>query len=84
VIFDSRPRPGRPEAVYVEGEAERLGEGEDERYVEVFTRRSQALGWPSWSVENVRPPTPLRLYRASTRALFVLGPNDQRIEVSLA
>ena len=31
VIFDSTPRRGTPEAVYVEAEAELVGQGEDER-----------------------------------------------------
>jgi pyridoxine/pyridoxamine 5'-phosphate oxidase len=84
VIFDSTPRQGAPEAVYVEAEAEQLGEDDDERYLEVFTRRSEALGWPAWSVDDVRPPARLRLYRATASALFVLGPNDERIAVSLA
>jgi pyridoxine/pyridoxamine 5'-phosphate oxidase len=84
VIFDSTSRQGAPEAVYAEAEAEQVGEGEDARYIAVFTRRSEALGWPSWTVEDVRPPAHLRLYRASASALFVLGPNDERIAVRLA
>jgi pyridoxine/pyridoxamine 5'-phosphate oxidase len=83
VILDSTVRQGAPEAVYVEAEAEQLGEGEQEGSLAVFTRRSEALGWPGWTIEDVRPPAPLRLYRATASALFVLGPNDERIEVSL-
>jgi pyridoxine/pyridoxamine 5'-phosphate oxidase len=83
VIFDSTPRQGAPEAVYVEADAELLEEGEDERWIDVFTRRSQALGWPAWTVEDVRPPAPLRLYLARATAHFVLGANDERIPVSL-
>ena len=84
VIFDSTPRQGAPEAVYVEAEAELLEEGEDERWIDAFTRRSEALGWPAWTVEDVRPPAPLRLYLARATAHFVLGPNDERIPVELA
>jgi len=84
VIFDSTPRQGTPEAVYVEAEAELVGQGEDERYMGIFSRRSEALGWPGWTVEDVRPPAPLGLYRASASALFVLGPSDERIAVSIA
>ena len=83
VIFDSTPRQGAPEAVYVEVEAEQLQEGEDERYVGVFTRRSEGLGWPAWTVEDVRAPAPLRLYLARATAHFVLGAGDERIAVSL-
>ena len=84
VIFDSRAGPGEAEAVYVEAEAERLEGAEEERSIAVFARRSEALGWPSWSVEDVRPPAALRLYSATASALFVLGGNDERIPVELA
>jgi pyridoxine/pyridoxamine 5'-phosphate oxidase len=83
VIFDSTPRQGAPEAVYVEAEAAQVEEGEDERWIGVFTRRSEELGWPGWSVEDVRPPAPLRLYVATATAHFVLGQNDERIAVEL-
>jgi pyridoxine/pyridoxamine 5'-phosphate oxidase len=84
VIFESTPRRGAPEAVYVEAEAELLEEAEDERWIGVFSERSESLGWPSWSVEEVRPPAPLRLYLANATAQFVLGPNDERIAVDLS
>jgi pyridoxine/pyridoxamine 5'-phosphate oxidase len=83
VIFDSTPRQGVPEAVYVEAEAEQVGEADDERWIGVFSRRSEALGWPAWSVEDVRPPAVLRLYLATATAHFALGPNDERIAVDL-
>jgi pyridoxine/pyridoxamine 5'-phosphate oxidase len=83
VVFDSTLGKGAPEAVYAEAEAEQLREGEEEGCLAVFSRRSEALGWPGWTVEDVRPPASLRLYRATASALFVLGPNDERIEVSL-
>jgi pyridoxine/pyridoxamine 5'-phosphate oxidase len=83
VIFDSTPRRGAPEAVYVEGEAAQLDEGEDERWIGVFTTRSEELGWPGWSVEDVRPPAPLRLYLATATGQFVLGANDERIAIEL-
>jgi nitroimidazol reductase NimA-like FMN-containing flavoprotein (pyridoxamine 5'-phosphate oxidase superfamily) len=83
-IFDSSAGPGEAEAVYVEAEAEQLEGAEEERSVAVFTGRSEALGWPSWSVEDVRTPAAVQLYRATASALFVLGANDERIAVDLA
>jgi pyridoxine/pyridoxamine 5'-phosphate oxidase len=82
VIFDSTAGMGAAEGVYVEAEATQLDGAEEERYIGVFTSRSEALGWPSWSVEDVRPPAALRLYRATASAQFLLGPNDQRIPVT--
>jgi nitroimidazol reductase NimA-like FMN-containing flavoprotein (pyridoxamine 5'-phosphate oxidase superfamily) len=84
VIFDSTVGAGGAEAVYVEAEAQQLDGAEEERCIGVFNNRSEALGWPSWTVADVRPPAGLRLYRASASAQFVLGPNDERIPVSLA
>ena len=83
VIFDSTVGPGGAEAVYAEAHAARLEGTEEERWIDVFNRRSEALGWPSWSVEDVREPARLRLYLATASALYVLGPNDERLEVEL-
>jgi nitroimidazol reductase NimA-like FMN-containing flavoprotein (pyridoxamine 5'-phosphate oxidase superfamily) len=84
VIFDSTAGPGEARAVYVEAEAEQLEGAEEERSIGVFTARSEALGWPSWSVDDVRPPAALRLYSATASALFVLGANDERVPVEFA
>ena len=83
VIFDSTVGQGAAEAVYVEAEAEQLEGAEEERGIEVFNRRSESLGWPSWSVADVREPARLRLYGATASSLFVLGPGDERIAVEL-
>lgn len=83
VIFDSTVGQGGAEAVYAEAEARQLEGAEEERAVEIFNRRSEALGWPSWTVEDVRPPAALRVYGATASALFVLGPGDERIAVEL-
>jgi nitroimidazol reductase NimA-like FMN-containing flavoprotein (pyridoxamine 5'-phosphate oxidase superfamily) len=85
VIFDSTPRPqAPPESVYVEAEAEQVAGADEERCVESFSRRSEALGWPALSLEDVRPPAALRIYRATASAIFVLDENDDRIAVDLA
>lgn len=83
VIFDSKVPEGGAEAVYVEAEVERLEGADEERWIAVFNSRSEGLGWPSWTVADVRPPARLRLYRATAAALFVLGPKDERIRVNL-
>lgn len=83
VIFDSTVGQGAAEAVYVEAEAEQLEGAEEERGIDIFNRRSESLGWPSWSVADVREPARLRLYGATASSLFVLGPGDERIAVEL-
>ena len=83
VIFDSTVPMGGARAVYLEATAELLEEVDAVRDIAVFSRRSRELGGPEWSVEEIRPPAPLRLYRASAVAHYVLGPNDERSAVSL-
>jgi pyridoxine/pyridoxamine 5'-phosphate oxidase len=83
VIFDSTVPMGGARAVYLEATAERLDEAEAARDIAVFSRRSREFGGPEWSLEEIRPPAPLRLYRASAWAHYVLGPNDERSAVSL-
>ena len=83
VIFDSTVGQGEADAVYIEAEAEQLEGAEEERGIDIFNRRSESLGWPSWSVADVREPARHRLYRATASSLFVLGPGDERIAVEL-
>jgi nitroimidazol reductase NimA-like FMN-containing flavoprotein (pyridoxamine 5'-phosphate oxidase superfamily) len=82
VIFDSTVPMGGARAVYLEATAERLEEGDAVRDIAVFSRRSQEFGGPEWIAEEIRPPAPLRLYRATVSTHYVLGPNDERSAVS--
>lgn len=83
VIFDSTAEQGAAEGVYADAVARQVPEEDEERYAELFTRRSEALGWPALTIDDVRPPAALRLYLATAAELFVLGPNDDRIPVDL-
>ena len=83
VIFDSSVRMGQGQAVYVEATVEELASDQDERWIEVFSARSEALRGPAWTTTDVRPPAPLRLYLASASAHYVLGDRDERVAVSL-
>ena len=83
VIFDSTVPAGSGQAVYADAVAEQLAEGEDEEALAIFSARSEAIGAPAWTVESVRVPSRLRLYRATVSALWVLGANDERVPVSL-
>jgi nitroimidazol reductase NimA-like FMN-containing flavoprotein (pyridoxamine 5'-phosphate oxidase superfamily) len=78
VIFDSH-QAGGWNALYMSAVAEELtdvGEG-----IEIFSRRSEAQGLPTWSREDVLSPARHRLYRATASEHFVLDPHDQRLPV---
>jgi nitroimidazol reductase NimA-like FMN-containing flavoprotein (pyridoxamine 5'-phosphate oxidase superfamily) len=89
VIFDSRQAIGSGQAVYMAATAEQLGAGEEERGMEIFSRRSQGQGARAWTVDDVRPPEPIRLYHATVTAHWMLdksgeGPGyDHRTAVNL-
>jgi len=83
VIFDSTVPMGTGQAVYVETTVEQVQGEDEERGIEIFSARSQANGGPAWTVDDIRPPAPLRLYRATASAHYVLGANDERIAVTL-
>jgi hypothetical protein len=80
VIFDSH-QPGGGHAVHMSAVAEELVDVDEA--IEIFSRRSEAQGLRSWTREEVRPPARHRLYRATASEHFVLGPQDQRVTVSL-
>jgi nitroimidazol reductase NimA-like FMN-containing flavoprotein (pyridoxamine 5'-phosphate oxidase superfamily) len=81
VIFDSTVAEDRAEAVYLEALAGELTGAQRDRAIEIFSRRSQALGLSGWNPANVTAPAPHRLYQASASARFILAPGDQRLPV---
>jgi nitroimidazol reductase NimA-like FMN-containing flavoprotein (pyridoxamine 5'-phosphate oxidase superfamily) len=77
VIFDSRVRPGSGQAVYMTATAEQVAEDE-ERGMEIFSRRARAQGIErEWTVADVQPPSPIRLYRATVTEHSMLDKSDQ-------
>jgi Pyridoxamine 5'-phosphate oxidase len=88
VIFDSQVPISTGQAVYMEARAEELGGDEIEHGMEVFSRASEADGGHAWGPERVRPPAPIRLYRATASGHWVLDPAQQgfdaRTPVTLA
>ena len=83
VIFDSTAQMGCAEAVYVEVTAEALEGEELERGISVYSKRSEGVGAPEWTLADLAPPARLRLYRARARAMFVLQTGDRRVAVNL-
>jgi hypothetical protein len=81
VIFDSGAPIGTGRGVYVAAVAERVADSELDRGIEVFSRRSVEQGAAAWTLEDVRPPARLRLYRASALETYVGDRNDRRVRV---
>ena len=85
VVFDSQVAIGHGQAVYMEATAAELAGVELERGIETFSGISLRHGARAWTIEDVRPPAALRLYRADVSAHWVLDPDtrpDQRTPVS--
>ena len=83
VIFDSSVPIGAAQAVYMSAVAQRVEGDERETGIDVFSRRSVLHGAGEWTLADVEPPAPLRLYRARAVEQFVLGRGDVRIPVTL-
>ena len=73
-IFDSTVPVGGAQAVYMSGRAEELTGTDLERSIEVFGRLSEADVGRTWGLDDVQPPSPFRLYRATVSEHFVLIP----------
>jgi nitroimidazol reductase NimA-like FMN-containing flavoprotein (pyridoxamine 5'-phosphate oxidase superfamily) len=82
-IYDSSVPVGGAQAVYISGQAEELTGAETERGIELFSRISEAGGARRWTLDEVRDPAPLRLYRATATEHFVLMQGDRREPVTL-
>jgi nitroimidazol reductase NimA-like FMN-containing flavoprotein (pyridoxamine 5'-phosphate oxidase superfamily) len=86
VVFDSGAPIGTGQGVYMSGRAEELTGAALERGIEVFARRTEEHGGRWWSADDVRPPAPHRLYRASVDQHWMLDkearPGDRRTPVT--
>jgi nitroimidazol reductase NimA-like FMN-containing flavoprotein (pyridoxamine 5'-phosphate oxidase superfamily) len=90
VVFDSGAAVGTGQAVYMAAVAEEVtSAAEQERGMEVFNRRSVEQGARPWSLDEVRPPESIRLFRATVSRHSMLdksgeGPrHDHRTDVTL-
>jgi hypothetical protein len=59
VIFDSTVAEGEAQAIYIEAEAERVGDAEQAQAIEVVSHRSQARGGDQWTANDRRVPVRL-------------------------
>ena len=88
VIFDSTAPigTGGEHAVYMSALAEQPAGGDLDQGIEVFSRRSEEQGGRAWTREDVLPPAPYRLYRATVSEHSMLDPAvspDRRTPVTL-
>jgi nitroimidazol reductase NimA-like FMN-containing flavoprotein (pyridoxamine 5'-phosphate oxidase superfamily) len=84
VIFDSSAPINKGQGVYILGVAQELPAHECEEPIEILSERSLSHGGGEWTLEDVREPARMRLYRATAEAVYVLDEHDQRVEVSLS
>jgi nitroimidazol reductase NimA-like FMN-containing flavoprotein (pyridoxamine 5'-phosphate oxidase superfamily) len=89
VIFDSQLPISTGQAVYMSAVAEQLAGAEIERGIAIFSRRSLEHGGREWTPADVLDPAPIRLYRATATAHFMLDKSgeapryDHRMPVTL-
>jgi hypothetical protein len=81
VIFDSTVPEGAAQAVYVEATAEQLFDTRRAQALQTFSAKSEATGFPGWTVADVTAPAEHRLYCATATAHYVLGGGDRRVPV---
>jgi hypothetical protein len=82
VIFDSSVPIGTGQGVYMSALANEVDGGERAAGIDIFSRRSLAHGGHTWTLQDVRAPARMRLYRATAVDQF-LGVNDRRVAVPL-
>jgi uncharacterized protein YhbP (UPF0306 family) len=76
VVFNSQVAIGTGQGVYMSAVAEELTDDDLDRGVDIFSRTSEAHGAPAWKLDDVRPPAPYRLYRATASEHWVLDPGS--------
>jgi hypothetical protein len=81
VVFDSSLAPFEGLAVYASAVAELVPEADLDGAVAVYTEVSQRQGLRRWTGADLRPPSRLRLYRATATEHWLLNDDDERIPV---
>jgi hypothetical protein len=83
VIFDSSVPISSGRAVYMSAVAHEVPPDEGAEGIEIFSQRSLAHGGLEWTLQDVRSPSHLRLYRAAAVEQYFLGRDDRRMPVAL-
>jgi nitroimidazol reductase NimA-like FMN-containing flavoprotein (pyridoxamine 5'-phosphate oxidase superfamily) len=74
VIFDSTAEVVSAQAVYMSAVAEQPTGDELDRGIEIFSDRSEAQELRAWTREDILPPAPIRLYRATVSEHSMVDP----------
>lgn len=83
VVFDSQAPIGTGRGVYMTARADLVPAADLERGLAAFSRSAQGRGGDPWSVDDVGPDAPFRLYRAVASEQWVLDDRDRRVPVPL-
>jgi hypothetical protein len=84
VIFDSQVPINTGQGVYMGASARQLtGTDAEPRALDVYSRRAVAHGGRAFTLEDVRSPAGLRLYRATAADQYILDEHDERVPVGL-
>jgi pyridoxine/pyridoxamine 5'-phosphate oxidase len=83
VVFDSGAPLGTGGGVYLAGVAGEVGDAELERCVDVLANASRAQGGSGFTLDDVREPAALRVYRATVAEAWFGTREDQRVPVAL-
>jgi Pyridoxamine 5'-phosphate oxidase len=83
VIFDSQVPINTGQAVYMGAVAEQLTGPDSELAIDLFSQRGVGHGGRELTLQDVRAPAELRLYRATAVGQFVLDEQDNRVPVTL-
>ena len=78
VVFDSTVPNEDAQAVYMEATASRTDEG-----IERLSAASVAAGGEAWTADEVTGAAKHRLYRADVKRCWMLGAEEERVEVKL-
>lgn len=87
VVLDSRVAIGDGQAVYVSASAEEATGHTLDEGILVYSKRSVVHGVQPWAREDVQPPQPYRLYRATASEHWVVDPDahpNRRVRVNPA
>ena len=86
VIFDSRAPIGTGQGIYMETLTGELSGDELQIGIEIYSSHSLAHGGGEWNLQDILPPAPYRLYRATATRYWVLdrdGHPDRRKQIIL-